>query len=324
MMPHHDQKGRPRTHDCAGLVLRGNGQEAGPRRLGCLCGISRLRVYRPSRPLWATVRAGCVQSRYRCTLNLRRFSLISGATLLASLPDIPWTCATSRSSRMSTTARRPWSTGCCSSPAPSARTSRSRSGRWTATTSSASAGSPSSPSAPRWSGRACGSTSSTRRATPTSAARSSASCRWSTAACSWSTRPRGRCRRPSSCSARRSRLGLRPIVVINKVDKPEQRSDEVLNEIFDLFAALDADEHQLDFPHVYASAKQGWAVRELDDARERPGAAVRPDRRARAAAGGRHGRAVPDAGDDAGGQPLSRPPAHRPDRHRAGCGPTWR
>jgi GTP-binding protein len=57
--------------------------------------------------------------------------------------------------------------------------------------------------------------------------------------------------------------GLRPIVVINKVDKPEQRSDEVLNEIFDLFAALDADEHQLDFPHVYASAKQGWAVREL-------------------------------------------------------------
>jgi GTP-binding protein len=61
--------------------------------------------------------------------------------------------------------------------------------------------------------------------------------------------------------------GLRPIVVINKVDKPEQRSDEVLNEIFDLFAALDADEHQLDFPHIYASAKHGWAVRELADER---------------------------------------------------------
>ena len=42
----------------------------------------------------------------------------------------------------------------------------------------------------------------------------------------------------------------------------------MLNEIFDLFAALDADEHQLDFPHIYASAKQGWAVRELDDERE--------------------------------------------------------
>ena len=64
------------------------------------------------------------------------------------------------------------------------------------------------------------------------------------------------------------RLGLRPIVVINKVDKAEQRSDEVLNEIFDLFAALEADEGQLDFPHVYASAKQGWAVRELGDPHE--------------------------------------------------------
>jgi GTP-binding protein len=63
------------------------------------------------------------------------------------------------------------------------------------------------------------------------------------------------------------RLGLRPIVVINKVDKPEQRSEEVLNEIFDLFAALDAEDHQLDFPHVYSSAKQGWAVRELADPR---------------------------------------------------------
>src|ERR671913_256169 len=61
------------------------------------------------------------------------------------------------------------------------------------------------------------------------------------------------------------RQGLRPIAVINKVDKPEQRAGEVLNEIFDLFAALDADEHQLDFPHVYTSAKQGWAVRELDE-----------------------------------------------------------
>ncbi|WGF86315.1 translational GTPase TypA [Marinivivus vitaminiproducens] len=64
------------------------------------------------------------------------------------------------------------------------------------------------------------------------------------------------------------RLGLRPIVVINKVDKPDQRADEVLDETFDLFAALDADEHQLDFPVVYASAKQGWASDELDGPRE--------------------------------------------------------
>ncbi len=62
--------------------------------------------------------------------------------------------------------------------------------------------------------------------------------------------------------------GLRPILVINKVDRPDERAQEVLNEVFDLFAALDADEHQLDFPHVYASAKQGWAVRELGDERK--------------------------------------------------------
>ncbi len=61
------------------------------------------------------------------------------------------------------------------------------------------------------------------------------------------------------------KIGLRPIVVINKVDKPEQRAEEVLNEIFDLFAALDADEHQLDFPHIYASAKNGWAIREMGE-----------------------------------------------------------
>jgi len=64
------------------------------------------------------------------------------------------------------------------------------------------------------------------------------------------------------------KLGQRPIVVINKVDRPDERADEVLSEIFDLFAALDADEYQLDFPHVYASAKEGWAVAELDNPRE--------------------------------------------------------
>ena len=58
---------------------------------------------------------------------------------------------------------------------------------------------------------------------------------------------------------------LRPIVVINKVDRPDARPDEVLNEVFDLFVALDADEDQLDFPVLYASGRDGWAVRELED-----------------------------------------------------------
>ena len=60
------------------------------------------------------------------------------------------------------------------------------------------------------------------------------------------------------------KLGLRPIVLINKIDRPDERKDEVLNEIFDLFAAMDADEHQLDFPHLYSSAKQGWAANDAE------------------------------------------------------------
>ncbi len=53
--------------------------------------------------------------------------------------------------------------------------------------------------------------------------------------------------------------GLCPIVVINKIDRSDARPDEVLNEVFDLFAALGADEGQLDFPVLYASGRQGWA-----------------------------------------------------------------
>lgn len=55
-------------------------------------------------------------------------------------------------------------------------------------------------------------------------------------------------------------LRLRPIVVINKVDRPDSRVNEVLNEIFDLFIALDATEDQLDFPVLYASGRDGWAT----------------------------------------------------------------
>ena len=54
------------------------------------------------------------------------------------------------------------------------------------------------------------------------------------------------------------KIGLKPIVAINKVDKPDARPDEVINEVFDLFAALDATDDQLDFPILYGSAKQGW------------------------------------------------------------------
>ncbi|PTQ71960.1 translational GTPase TypA [Celeribacter persicus] len=63
-------------------------------------------------------------------------------------------------------------------------------------------------------------------------------------------------------------LGLRPIVVLNKVDKPDAEPDRALDECFDLFASLDADEDQLDFPHLYASGRSGWCDAELDGPRK--------------------------------------------------------
>ena len=62
--------------------------------------------------------------------------------------------------------------------------------------------------------------------------------------------------------------GLRPILVVNKIDRPEQRAHEVVDEVFDLLVELGADDHQLDFPIVYASAKQGIASREVDGERK--------------------------------------------------------
>src|SRR6478609_10912905 len=63
------------------------------------------------------------------------------------------------------------------------------------------------------------------------------------------------------------RRGLKPIVVINKIDRPDARPEAVHNEIFDLFALLDANEAQLDFPNLFASGREGWAVTELDGSR---------------------------------------------------------
>src|SRR6202047_200636 len=59
--------------------------------------------------------------------------------------------------------------------------------------------------------------------------------------------------------------GLKPIVVINKVDRSDARPTEVVNEVFDLFAALDATDEQLDFPILYGSAKEGWMAASPDE-----------------------------------------------------------
>ena len=63
-------------------------------------------------------------------------------------------------------------------------------------------------------------------------------------------------------------LNLRPVVVINKIDKPDARPDAVHDKVFDLFCELNASDEQLDFPVLYASGRDGWAVRELDDPRD--------------------------------------------------------
>src|ERR1700731_4430561 len=65
------------------------------------------------------------------------------------------------------------------------------------------------------------------------------------------------------------KLGLKPIVVINKVDRGDARASQVASEVFDLFAALDASEEQLDFPVLYGSAKEGWMADSPDGPKDR-------------------------------------------------------
>ena len=114
------------------------------------------------------------------------------------------------------------------------------------------------------------------------------------------------------------KMGLKPIVVINKVDRSDARPIEVINEVFDLFAALDATDEQLDFPILYGSAKQGWMATSLEGSHDDgmqplfdlvlshvkpPVVEARP---------------VPPARHHSGSQPLSRPHRHRAHHLRFG------
>src|SRR5277367_188092 len=65
--------------------------------------------------------------------------------------------------------------------------------------------------------------------------------------------------------AKALKLGLKPIVVINKIDRSDAQPDETLESIFDLFLALEANDDQLNFHYLYASGSNGWAVKELAD-----------------------------------------------------------
>ena len=63
-------------------------------------------------------------------------------------------------------------------------------------------------------------------------------------------------------------LGLKPIVVVNKIDRPGVDPHEVMDQVFELFISLGATDAQLDFPIVYASGREGWAVKDLKDERK--------------------------------------------------------
>ena len=73
-------------------------------------------------------------------------------------------------------------------------------------------------------------------------------------------------------------LGLPPILVINKIDRPDARIAEVVNEVYDLFIDLDANDAQLDFPIVYTNARDGIAKLKMEEEAYEPQAALRPDR----------------------------------------------
>ena len=110
------------------------------------------------------------------------------------------------------------------------------------------------------------------------------------------------------------KLGLRPILVLNKIDRPHADPDKVLNETFDLFASIGATDEQLDFPHVYASGKQGWAKLDMADPQESlaPLYDLIVDHVPPADGGSAQGRAGADPGRADRKRSVPRPPAHRP------------
>ena len=112
--------------------------------------------------------------------------------------------------------------------------------------------------------------------------------------------------------------GLPPIVVINKIDRPDARAAEVLNEIFDLFIDLDASEAQLDFPVIYTNAKKGTATLDKDATGRGSPAAVRRHRQSRAASNGVARRAAADSRRESRLERLSRPHRRRAHLQRQG------
>ena len=110
-------------------------------------------------------------------------------------------------------------------------------------------------------------------------------------------------------------LGLKPIVVVNKIDRPDARPAEVLDEVFELFLNLEANDEQLDFPTLYASGRAGYAGL-TDDVREGDLTPLFETIVSHVPRAARRRRPVPHARHPARPRPVPRPHPHRPDRER--------
>ena len=106
--------------------------------------------------------------------------------------------------------------------------------------------------------------------------------------------------------------GLKPIVVINKVDRADARPAEVVNEVFDLFAALDASDEQLDFPILYGSAKEGWMAASAEGPKNLGMQLLFDLVLTHVVIAQGRGGPVPPARHHSRGKSLSRPHRHRP------------
>jgi GTP-binding protein len=111
------------------------------------------------------------------------------------------------------------------------------------------------------------------------------------------------------------KVGLKPIVAINKIDRPDARHVEVINEVFDLFAALDATDEQLDFPILYGSGRDGWMAENPEGPKDQ-GLAPLFDLVLKHVPADRASRPVPHDRHHPRGQSVPRPHHHRP--HHSG------
>ena len=111
------------------------------------------------------------------------------------------------------------------------------------------------------------------------------------------------------------------ILVVNKVDRPDARIAEVVDEVYELFLDLDADESQIEFPIVYTNARDGWAALTEGEEGERPAAPARADRLPHPRPQPRPRAPLPGPRHQPRRRQLRRPPGDLPDLQRQPCGP---